>query len=146
VPSPPDGLERCRSAPISQGYLAIGESGEEVRLRTIGGETYLTVKRGLGEVRVEEEVALDRSQFDALWPLTEGRRVEKTRYWVPAAESELELDVYEGTLEGLMTAEVEFDSEASAEAFQPPDWLGEEVTDDGRYKNESLARDGLPDR
>jgi adenylate cyclase len=146
VPSTPDGLERFRSEPISQGYLAIGESGEEVRLRRIGGETYLTVKRGLGQVREEGEVALDRGQFDALWPLTEGRRVEKTRYRVPAEESEFELDVYEGELAGLVTAEVEFDSEESAEAFQPPDWLGEEVTDDDRYKNERLARDGLPDR
>jgi adenylate cyclase len=146
VSSKPAGLERLRSEPISQGYLAIGEAGEEVRLRRIGGEAYLTVKRGLGEVRDEEEVGLDRSQFDVLWPLTEGRRVTKTRYWIPAGESELELDVYEGELAGLVTAEVEFDSEASADAFQPPDWLGQEVTEDDRYKNESLARDGLPDR
>jgi adenylate cyclase len=145
VPSPPDGLERHRSEPISQGYLAIGKEGEEVRLRKIGDETLLTVKRGRGEVRSEEEVALTPEQFDALWPLTEGRRVSKTRHRIPAGDLEIELDLYGGGLEGLVTAEVEFESEADADAFEPPDWFGEDITDDDRYKNESLATEGMPD-
>ena len=56
----------------------------------------------------------------------------------------LELDVYHGRLEGLLTAEVEFDAVAAASAFVPPDWLGRDVTDDPRYKNKKLATDGLP--
>jgi adenylate cyclase len=39
---------------------------------------------------------------------------------------------------------VEFDSEAAADAFAPPAWLGRDVTEDGRYKNQRLARDGAP--
>ena len=56
----------------------------------------------------------------------------------------IELDVYTGDLEGLVVAEVEFDSEEAAEAFAPPEWFGEDVTDDVRYKNQRLARDGAP--
>jgi CYTH domain-containing protein len=41
-------------------------------------------------------------------------------------------------------AEVEFTSQEGSEKFQPPDWLGEEVTDDTRYKNQSLAQKGAP--
>jgi len=145
VPSPPDGLDSARSEPIDQGYLAIGDEGEEVRLRRLGEESYLTVKRGRGEVRTEQEVTLDREQFDALWPLTEDRRISKTRHWLPLGDLEIELDVYAGELDGLVTAEIEFESEDDADAFEPPDWLGEDVTDDDRYKNESLATDGLPD-
>jgi adenylate cyclase len=143
VPEPPGDLDSHRSGHIEQGYLAIGEAGE-VRLRRVGDELTLTVKRGMGEVRDEEEVELAPDQFDSLWPLTEGLRVTKTRHWIPAGERTIELDVYEGPLEGLITAEVEFPSDSESRAFDPPAWFGDEVTDDDRYKNEVLARDGIP--
>jgi CYTH domain-containing protein len=41
-------------------------------------------------------------------------------------------------------AEVEFTSRQTSEDFEHPDWLGEEVTDDVRYKNQSLAQRGAP--
>jgi adenylate cyclase len=47
-------------------------------------------------------------------------------------------------LDGLVVAEIEFPSEEDAKAFQPPHWLGEEVTGDHRYMNETLATKGLP--
>ena len=43
-----------------------------------------------------------------------------------------------------MTAEVEFPDEASALAFDAPDWLGRDVTEDARYGNRVLAVDGIP--
>jgi adenylate cyclase len=144
VSQPPDELDRHRSARIEQGYLATVESGAEVRLRRVDDQPYLTVKRGRGEVREEEEVELRPEQFERLWPLTEGLRVTKTRHWIPAGDRTIELDVYDGPLEGLLTAEVEFPSERDSHAFDPPPWFGEEVTDDDRYKNEALARDGMP--
>ena len=49
-----------------------------------------------------------------------------------------------GNLEGLVLAEVEFSSRDKSEEFEPPDWLGEEVTDDVRYKNQILAKKGAP--
>ena len=81
---------RCRGprAPrtaIEQGYLALDEHGE-VRLRRIGGELLLTAKSGHGEVREEVEVSIDPSAFEALWPLTAGRRVRKVRHYVPLGD------------------------------------------------------------
>ena len=55
---------------------------------------------------------------------------------------EAEVDVYEGDLAGLVTAEVEFGFERQSRSFQPPAWLGEEVTGDRRYANQSLALEG----
>jgi adenylate cyclase len=52
--------------------------------------------------------------------------------------------VYHGRLNGLRTAEIEFESLAAATAFVPPGWLGRDVTDDPRYKNKRLATQGLP--
>ena len=142
----PDWLSDCAATRIEQGYLAIeGAGGAEVRLRRRDGETLLTVKRGSGEIRTEEEITLDPEQFEALWPLTEGRRVEKVRYLVPTESGEIEVDVFEGELTGMITAEMEFESEAEGDAFDPPDWLGREVTGDDRYANETLAVHGLPE-
>jgi len=114
-------------------------------VRRRGDQAYLTVKAGGGRVRVEEDIEIDADRFERLWPLTEGRRIEKTRYEIDAADGLLiELDVYTGALDGLVTAEVEFDSEEAADAFEPPGWLGEDVTEDLRYKNQRLAREGPP--
>lgn len=41
-------------------------------------------------------------------------------------------------------AEVEFGTEAAALAFEPPAWMGAELTGDERYANQSLASRGLP--
>src|SRR3954466_15188320 len=69
--------------PIEQGYLAIGDDGVEVPVRRRGASAVLTIKSGPGMVRTEEEFAIDARRFDSLWPLTEGRRVSKTRHLLP---------------------------------------------------------------
>jgi CYTH domain-containing protein len=116
-----------------------------VRVRRRDGRSWLTVKSGAGRVRVEEEIEIEADRFERLWPLTEGLRIEKTRYEIPAGDGlVIELDVYKGDLDGLVTAEVEFGSEEAADDYAAPDWLGSDVTDDPRYKNQRLARDGAP--
>ena len=131
--------------PIEQGYLVIGEDGVEVRIRRRGATTTLTVKSGPGMVRTEEELELDERRFASLWPLTEGRRVTKTRHVVPLGSGlAAELDVYSGAHDGLLTAEIEFPSLEASEAFQPPAWLSREVTGDRRFANQALALGGRP--
>jgi adenylate cyclase len=142
VREPPD-LAAIPADEIDQGYLAIG-SGGQVRLRRRGDALLLTVKRGEGLAREEVEVEVDRDVFERLWPLTEGRRLQKRRHTLPLHELEVEIDVYEGDLAGLIVAEIEFASERAAREFEPPAWLGEEVTGDPRYLNETLATQGPP--
>jgi CYTH domain-containing protein len=142
VPEPPD-LGGAEAVEIDQGYLAIG-SDAEVRLRRKGDTLLLTAKRGGGLSREEAEVELDRDAFERLWPLTEGRRLHKRRHLVPHGDLAIEVDVYARGLEGLVVAEIEFDSEEAARAFVPPEWLGEDVTGDERYLNETLATAGAP--
>ena len=145
VPERPDDLDRHPSTAIEQGYLAIADDGTEVRIRRRGGSATLTVKGAGGRSRVEEELDIDDERFERLWPLTEGRRIEKTRYEIPTEDgATIELDVYDGALAGLVVAEVEFDSEDAADHFAGPDWLGPEVTEDKRYKNQRLACEGRP--
>ncbi len=143
----PGDLESHPSEAIEQGYIVV-EGSAEVRLRRrggAGGRSQLTIKSGGGRVRVEEEFDIDQRRFDSLWPLSEGRRVSKTRYRLPGGGGlTIELDVYEGDLAGLVTAEVEFSSEAASDEFDPPEWFGRELTDDHRYANRTLAVDGPP--
>jgi adenylate cyclase len=130
---------------IDQGYLTIGAGGGETRVRRRGERFWLTVKSGHGLVRNESEVELTSEQFEALWPATEGARVEKVRHALRAEDGHLiELDVYAGALTGLTVAEVEFDDPWGAEAFVVPYWFGREVTADAAYRNQRLALDGLP--
>lgn len=140
----PPNLDTYPHKEILQGYLAIAESGTEVRLRQKGCRFYQTVKIGAGLKRQEVEVAVTFEQFERLWPLTAGKRVEKVRYEIAHGSFTIELDVYRGALAGLLVAEVEFVSEAESQAFSPPKWFGEEVTEDKRYKNKNLAVHGMP--
>ena len=140
----PAGLGACPRDEIEQGYVAL-DGDVEIRIRRFGKLAFLTIKSGGDLVRLEEEFEIDARRFAALWPLTHRRRLEKTRYLIPAAGGvRIELDVYHGQLNGLLTAEVEFESPAAAAAFSPPAWLGRDVTDDARYKNKHLATQGLP--
>ncbi len=145
VPELPRGLERSPTTRIEQGYIAIASDGTEVRVRRRDGRCVLTVKGSSGLSRTEEEIEIDAERFARLWPLTEGRRLEKTRHLIPAgADLNIELDVYSGPLTGLLVAEVEFGSEEAAGTFEPPAWFGTEVTDDARFKNQQLASVGAP--
>jgi CYTH domain-containing protein len=135
----PDNLASHAPKEISQGYLVSMDDGLQVRLRKKGDKYWLTFKRGVGNVREEREVELTAEQFGALWPATEGKRLVKTRYEIPLGERVVEIDVYHGKHEGLVVAEVEFDAEEAAKDFQPPDWLGDDVTGDPRYSNQLLA-------
>jgi adenylate cyclase len=130
--------------PLRQGYLA-GEDGVEVRVRDDAGTPWLTVKGGRGLARTEVEVALTADRFEALWPLTDGRRIEKVRHtWASPDGVEVELDVFGGALEGLVIAEVEFADEAAASSWTPPPWMAVELTGVPGWSNAELARHGRP--
>ena len=144
VTETPPGLAGYPHEAIRQGYLALDPDGTEVRIRQKGERFFQTLKRGGGLQRLEVEILLTRAQFETLWPLTEGRRVEKIRYDIAFEDHVIELDVYDGALTGLLTAEVEFASLEASAAFRPPPWLNREITEDKRYKNKNLAVKGMP--
>ena len=139
----PENLDKYTGGKIVQGYLVITEE-TEIRLRKKDHQFFQTVKTGSGLSRGEYEIELTEKQFNSLWQLTEGKRVEKTRYKINYLNFIIELDIYEGEITNLVTAEVEFTSEAESRKFDPPDWFGEEITSDKRYKNQSLAINGIP--
>lgn len=133
-------LDTLKREHIVQGYLAISPDGTEVRIRRKGAKCFETVKHKGALTRDEIEVEISHDQFRVLWPVTAGRRLEKIRYRVPWKGFQLELDVYEGPLAGLVIVELEFTSAQASKRFPPPAWFGKEVTEDVRYKNSNLAK------
>ena len=137
----PDGV--APGERIEQGYLAVGEDGVEVRVRRRAGRATLTIKSGPAQVRTEVELPIDDAHFEALWPLTAGRRFAKTRHLLELGGGPVaEIDVYDDPHAGLLVAEIEFPTPEASERFAPPPWIGREVTGDRRYANQSLALSG----
>lgn len=124
---------------IAQGYL-IGARDASVRVRIEGDQANLNIKSAtLGIYRQEYEYPIPLEDArEMLDNLCEKPVIDKVRYHVSHAGHLWEIDVFEGENAGLVVAEIELDSED--EAFEQPDWLGEEVSDDVRYYNVSLVK------
>ena len=127
-------------APVryEQGYLANSERCS-VRVRIGAGEARLNIKGatvGASRLEFEYPVALEDARV-MLRELCAASLVEKTRYLVPHGNREWEVDVFEGDNAGLVVAEIELEDPSEPVALPP--WAGDEVTDDVRYYNASLA-------
>lgn len=147
VDKKPENLDGYQQYRITQGYIDITDERSEnleMRIRMKGDKYFQTVKSGWGLERSEEEIELSKQQFNTLWPFTEGKRIEKIRYEIDYDNFLIELDIYSGSLEGLIVAEVEFQSVEESEAFNPPNWFDKEVTEDERFKNKNIAINGIP--
>jgi adenylate cyclase len=70
--------------------------------------------------------------------LCESGVISKIRYEVKFGNHTFEVDEFFGENEGLVLAEIELQSEG--EAFEKPDWLGEEVTNNERYYNSYISK------
>jgi CYTH domain-containing protein len=140
VNRPPRGWKRHPSWQIVQGYFPVAGKNLEIRLRRKGSLHFITIKGGHGRRRLEEEIEIPGAKFRSLWPLTGRARISKRRYKIPCPGHTIEMDVYCGAHRGLITADVEFDSLRESRSFQPPDWLGREITGKRQYANEQLAR------
>ena len=124
---------------IRQGYIA-HENGRTVRVRTIDDKAVLTIKgpqlRSGASCRVEWEKEISMEDALILMGVCQGGFIDKTRHIVPFAGHIFEVDEFYGDNEGLIFAEVELGS--PDEAFERPEWLGEDVTSDSRYYNSNL--------
>lgn len=121
-----------------QGYLANTRLCS-IRVRLADGTAWLGLKGSVrGAVRAEYEYPIPPSEAgEILDRLCVDGRVEKYRHWVPFAGHEWEVDEFIGANAGLVVAELEL--ERLDQAFERPPWLGEEITEDVRYYNSSLA-------
>lgn len=125
---------------ITQGYLSsVPERTVRVRIKGVSG--FITIK-GIGSAsgasRYEWEKEIPVEEVEQLLEICEPGVIDKTRYLIQSGKHTFEVDEFYGENEGLVVAEVELSSED--EAFEQPEWLGEEVTGDVRYYNSMLMK------
>lgn len=123
------------SSRIKQAYICASR-GNTTRVRIRDDKAYLTIKGpSLGLSRFEWEKEISVEDAEALMTLC-AAYIDKTRHLVPYGGHIFEVDEFYGENEGLVVAEVELSSED--ECFDKPEWLGEEVSADPRYRNSQL--------
>lgn len=124
---------------IEQAYLC---TRPVVRVRQEDEQFYMTYKGDGMMEREEYNLPLTKEAYEHLREKADGNVISKTRYLIPLNKEGLvaEVDVFEPPFAPLVMAEVEFESKEQAEAFQAPEWFGEEVTYDGRYHNSFMSK------
>ena len=122
-----------------QGYLSSARECT-VRVRTAGDKAFLTIKGPTtGPSRTEYEYEIPQADARALLAeLAEKPLIEKIRHKRTYDGLLWEIDEFLGENQGLIVAELELKSEE--QAFDKPDWAGEELTDDPRYFNSNLTK------
>ena len=137
----PNRAAAAPSVEIAQGYLPGTKILERIRRICQAGENRFvrTIKLGRGVSRIEIEEPMTKEFFDALWPLTAGRRIHKRRYLV--AEGTFVWEIDEFLDQPLVLGEIELPDERHPAI---PEWLSShvtrEVTDEPGYTNSRLAR------
>lgn len=141
----PENLEQYTYFEIEQGYLS---TRPVVRIRK-KNEDYILTYKSKGSLKEKEydtrisnevELPLTKESYLHLREKIDGNLIKKKRYLIPLEKNlKVELDIFEGCLEGLVFAEVEFSSIEEAVEFVPPEWFAEDVTMDKRYKNSYLS-------
>lgn len=139
---------------IMQGYLC-KDPEKTIRVRIRDTRAFLTIKSSLlrdGIAKFEWEKEIDLADAKELMKICLPGAISKTRYIIKAKGErskvkgertkdkgdslKWEVDVFHGRLEGRVLAEIELSDED--EAFERPDWLGEEVTGQPQYYNANM--------
>ena len=139
---------------IMQGYLC-KDPEKTIRVRIRDARAFLTIKSSLlrdGIAKFEWEKEIDLSDAKELMKICLPGAISKTRYIIKVKgegskvkgerleakgdDLKWEVDVFHGRLEGRVLAEIELSDED--EAFERPDWLGEEVTGQPQYYNANM--------
>ena len=138
----PENLSRYECIDMEQAYL---NEHPTVRIRRENSDYFLTYK-GISDNDVshtEYNLPLTKDAFEHMLPKCDGRIIRKKRYVIPLEGTQLkaELDIFAEPFAPLMIVEVEFSSLEEANAFSAPEWFGEDVTHDRRFKNAVMAID-----
>jgi CYTH domain-containing protein len=124
---------------IAQGYLG-ADLLRTIRVRIYGDKAYLTIK--------SKTVGISRDEYEYDIPVKDAKAmlndlcakplIEKNRYEIKYQGKIWEVDEFLGENTGLYVAEIELASES--EAFEKPQWVGEEVSGDPKYFNSNLVK------
>ncbi len=126
----PEGLKDCKSIEIFDIYIPQSVPHPVLRIRKRGEVFEITKKTPIENDSSEQEeqtISLSKEEFSELSAL-DGKKLRKIRYFYPINSRAAEIDIYLDNLEGLTTADFEFNSSDEKSDFRMPDFCLAEVT------------------
>lgn len=124
---------------IIQGYLAESEICI-VRVRAYGDKGFVTIKSETTDSMVVDEFEYEIPLSDAKQMLSRcSKVVSKTRHIIYNGEDKWELDVFSGSLVGLVLAEFEHEDYDRVKNVELPWFVKRDVTGSSQYSNYALA-------
>lgn len=142
----PIDLKKYTSDKIIQGYLNT-KSEPVLRVRAKNDKYFLTYKSSSPKLKSldynicdEYELPISLEAFEHLKNKIDGNLIIKNRYYIKIDNNlTAELDVFDGQLKSLILVEVEFKKEEDIKKFIKPDWFGEDVSKNKKYRNSFLS-------
>lgn len=131
---------RIRSTSEFDSAAFMRRIGKNVRTLGIKGKRF-------GNMCSEYEYVISEEDASKLIAETNAIEISKERIIYEYKHHHIEVDkFFNEELDGLVMAEIEFNSFDESEEFIPPAWLGKEVSDDPAYTNRFLSeRLGIKD-
>lgn len=127
----PKGFENSPSREIIDLYFPQSSEHPKLRLRKKGSKIELTKKQpvnnGDASHQIEQNINLNDDEYKALSKLP-GKVVQKIRYEYSYNGQIAEIDVFTGSLKGLVVVDFEFDSLEDKDSFTMPEFCLADVT------------------
>ncbi len=124
---------------ITQGYIKADNATVRIRCYKDDHSAEITVKGkrdGISRLEFEYEIPYPDAR-EMQDKLCDSPLVEKTRHLIKHQGMLWELDEFHGDNQGLFVAEIELLNEE--QTYELPDWVGEDVSYDSRYRNSRLS-------
>jgi adenylate cyclase len=133
-----------RTIRIRDGLIA-NNDGHKARVRIADSTATIALKsRRHGPTRTEFEYTIPCSDAEEIMRfMCVGNILDKVRHFVPHAGLTWHVDVYEGILNGVVLAEIELAH--ADQRLELPDWIGDEVTGDPRYRKINMRAQRMAD-
>ncbi|NGQ95336.1 hypothetical protein G3578_09230 [Brevibacillus sp. SYP-B805] len=135
-------LQDCLS--IIQNYLMASDMEvrilKQTSLKTGEEKFFVSIRSEMGLVRQETEVEIAEGTFEWLYAITGTNALLKDRFVIQEETvGEFNVDMYYD--QKLNIIGKEFPDAETAKQFIPPAWFGEEVTDNSKFKAQSLWKE-----
>lgn len=126
-----------KSTLIKQGYISV-EKECTIRVRIMGQQAWLTLKGYISDAtRHEFEYPIPLAEAEKMMQTLCIFKIEKIRHLITHQNTIFEIDEFLDNNAPLIVAEIELSNEQTNIPF--PDWLGEEITSNGKFTNAYLS-------
>jgi len=127
----PKELKDCKYKEIIDIYIPKDKNHPSLRIRKYGGRYVITKKEpsedGDASKQLEQTIVLREDEFKEFMKL-EGKKTHKIRYQYNYKDRIAEIDVFQGSLKGLIVVDFEFETEEEKNSFEIPDFCLADVT------------------